>query len=107
MHSEMRFGDCIVMVGSEWSPLHKSPKSIDGFNTNGPRTAGRRRRRALRTGAKGGCRDSDGPTTLFYGDRTYRVVDPEGHIWSFGQTVKRMTSDEWDKAMGVKTKTRL
>ena len=47
------------------------------------------------------------PTTQFYGDRTYRAVDPEGHIWSFGQTVKRMTSDEWDKAMGVTTKTRL
>jgi hypothetical protein len=47
------------------------------------------------------------PATQFYGDRTYRAVDPEGHIWSFGQTVKHMTSEEWDKAAGVTTKTRL
>ncbi|MDB5452866.1 MAG: glyoxalase, partial [Caulobacteraceae bacterium] len=32
-HSEMRFGDAVVMVGSEWSADHKSPKSIGGKNT--------------------------------------------------------------------------
>ena len=32
MHSEMRFGDGLLMVSSEWSPLHKSPASIDGLN---------------------------------------------------------------------------
>ncbi len=47
------------------------------------------------------------PTTQFYGDRTYRAVDPEGHVWSFGQTITRMTSDEWDKAMGITTRARL
>ena len=87
MHSEMRLGDGLVMVSSEWSPMHKSPASLDGF--------------------KSGAKIAMEPTTQFYGDRTYRAVDPEGHIWSFGQTVKRMTSEEWDKAMGVKTKTRL
>ena len=25
--------DGLIMVGSEWSPMHKSPMSIDGFNT--------------------------------------------------------------------------
>ena len=33
VHSEMRFGDGLIMVGTEWSALHKSPKSIDGLNT--------------------------------------------------------------------------
>ena len=108
MHSEMRLGDGVIMVGSEWSPMHKSPKSIDGFNTqtvhvqlNEDIDAHCARAR------KAGAVIQMEPTTQFYGDRTYRAVDPEGHIWSFGQTVKRMTSDEWDKAMGVRTKTRL
>ena len=108
MHSEMRFGDGVVMVGSEWSPMHKSPKSIDGLNTqtvhvhlNEDIDAHCARAR------KAGAVIQMEPTTQFYGDRTYRAIDPEGHIWSFGQTVKQMTSDEWDKAMGVKTKTRL
>ena len=33
MHSEMRFGDGAIMVGSEWSPMHKSPANVNGFNT--------------------------------------------------------------------------
>ena len=43
------------------------------------------------------------PEEQFYGDRTYRARDPEGHIWTFGQTVKAMDPAEWDKAMGWKT----
>jgi len=108
MHSEMRFGDGIVMVGSEWSPVHKSPKSIEGFNTQTIHVhlnedVDAHCERARQAGAVIQME----PTTQFYGDRTYRAVDPEGHIWSFGQTVKQMTSEEWDKAAGVKTKTRL
>jgi uncharacterized glyoxalase superfamily protein PhnB len=108
LHSEMRFGDGIVMVGSEWSPMHKSPKSVDGFNTQTVHVqlhsdVDAHCERARQAGAVIQME----PTTQFYGDRTYRAVDPEGHIWSFGQTVKAMTSDDWDKAMGVKTKTRL
>src|SRR5258708_5691701 len=32
-HSEMRFGDAVVMIGNEWTADHKSPKSIGGKNT--------------------------------------------------------------------------
>src|SRR3712207_2226378 len=31
-HSEMRFGDSVVMVASEWTDDHKSPLSIGGKN---------------------------------------------------------------------------
>ena len=38
----------------------------------------------------------------FYGDRVYAAADPEGHIWSFGQTV-RVVSDEEMAAAGDHT----
>jgi len=47
------------------------------------------------------------PEMQFYGDRTYRARDPEGHIWTFSVTVKRMTPAEWDKVSGFTTKQRL
>jgi Glyoxalase-like domain len=47
------------------------------------------------------------PNMQFYGDRTYRARDPEGHIWTFSVTVKRMTPAEWDKVSGFTTKQRL
>jgi len=43
------------------------------------------------------------PEDQFYGDRTYRALDPEGHMWTFAQTVKVMTPGEWDAASGLKT----
>lgn len=107
-HSEMRFGDGIIMISSEWSPLHKSPASIDGLNTQTVHVqltsdVDAHCERARKAGAKIAME----PSTQFYGDRTYRAVDPEGHIWSFGQTVKQLTPAEWDQAMGVTTRKRL
>jgi uncharacterized glyoxalase superfamily protein PhnB len=32
-HSEMTFGNSVVMVGNEWSADHRSPKSAGGKNT--------------------------------------------------------------------------
>ena len=57
-------------------------------------------RRAEKAGAEILAR----PDTQFYGDRTYRARDPEGHIWTFGQTVTAMTPAEWDKAGGTRTR---
>ena len=108
LHSEMRLGDGLLMVGSEWSPMHRSPASIGGLNTQTVHVQLTTDLDAhCERARKAGATIAMEPTMQFYGDRTYRAVDPEGHIWSFGQTVKHTTSDEWDKAMGVKTKTRL
>lgn len=110
-HSEMRFGDGVVMIGSEWSENHRSPASLQGKNTQtvhlhlspemGEIDAHCARAR------QAGARILREPETQFYGDRVYSAVDPEGHIWTFGQTVKAMTSEEWDKASGLKTLSRL
>lgn len=107
-HSEMTFGNSVIMVGTEWTEKHRSPKSIDGVNTQTVHVQleediDAHCERARTAGAK----ILQEPETQFYGDRTYRCTDPEGHIWTFGQTVKRMQSAEWDKAMGLTTRTRL
>ncbi len=108
MHSEMRFGTGVVMVGSEWSPMHKSPKSNRGFNSQTVHVQLDEDIDAhCERARKAGAVIQAEPETQFYGDRTYRAVDPEGHIWTFGQTVKQMSPAEWDAAMGVRTKTRL
>ena len=33
-HSEMTYGNSVVMVGNEWSDANKSPKSIGGKNSS-------------------------------------------------------------------------
>lgn len=109
-HSEMSYGQDVVMIGNEWSADHKSPQSLGGKNTQTVHVqlapgedidAHCARARAA------GAAILQEPDTQFYGDRTYRARDPEGHIWTFGVTVEQLTPDEWDKASGLTTKTRL
>ena len=98
------------MVGNEWSDDHKSPKSIGGKNTQSVHVqlsvgddidAHCDRARAA------GAEIIAEPETQFYGDRSYRAKDPEGHIWTFGVTVEAKTADQWDAEGGFTTKTRL
>lgn len=104
LHSEMTFGGGIIMVGSEWSAMHKSPASLEGLNMQTVHVhleedIDAHCARARAAGAVIGQE----PENQFYGDRTYRAVDPEGHIWTFGQTVEALSQAQWDKAGGVVT----
>lgn len=103
MHSEMRWGDAAVMVGNEWSADHKSPRSIGGKNTQTVHVQITEDVDAhcARARAAGGEIVAE-PETQFYGDRTYRCRDPEGHLWTIGQTVKAVTREEAEKASGAK-----
>ena len=101
-HSEMRFGDSLIMVGSEWSALRKSPKSIDGYTTQSVHIQLESDLDAhCERARKAGARIEQEPEDQFYGDRTYRAYDLEDHVWTFGQTVKSMTEDEMAEAGGV------
>lgn len=104
-HAEMRYRECLIMVGSEWSDDHCSPASLGGKNTQTVHVhmdedIDSHCDRAREAGAEIVVQ----PETQFYGDRTYRARDHEGHIWTFGQTVREMTPDEWDEASGLSTK---
>jgi uncharacterized glyoxalase superfamily protein PhnB len=106
-HSEMRFGSGVVMVGSEWTAEHRSPASIEGLMTQTVHIqlqspdddidAHCARARAA------GARIIAEPETQFYGDRTYRCKDPEGHIWTVGQTIQETPPEAWEAATGLKT----
>jgi uncharacterized glyoxalase superfamily protein PhnB len=103
VHSEMRHGNAAVMVGNEWSEDHKSPSSIGGKNTQTVHItveadidAHCERARAA------GFEIIMAPEDQFYGDRTYRCRDPEGHIWTVGQAVKQVSREDAEAASGLK-----
>lgn len=109
-HSEMTYGNSVIMVGNEWSSDHKSPASLDGKNTQTVHVQlaeGEDIDAHCEHARKAGAVIVQEPSTQFYGDRTYRAKDAEGHIWTFGVTVQKMTPDEWDKASGLTTRSRL
>jgi len=103
VHCEMRFGDTLIMVGQEWDENHKSPASLGGRNTQSlhihiDSDIGAHFERAKAAGAVVYAE----PETQFYGDRTYRCRDPEGHIWTVGQTVEAVTREAAETATGLK-----
>ncbi len=102
-HSEMRFGDGYIMVGSEWTDYVASPASTGGRNTQSLHVQLRdgidaHYARAVAAGAVT-VRE---PEDQFYGDRTYCVRDPEGHVWSFGQPVRAVSREDAEKASGLR-----
>jgi len=80
-HAEMRLGDGVVMIGGEWSGTHKSPTSAGGITTQTVHVhldadvdAHCARARAA------GATIVAEPADQFYGDRSYRAADLEGHV---------------------------
>lgn len=102
-HSEMRFGDSYLMIGSEWADYMSSPASVGGKNTQCLHVH-------LESGLDAHCERARSagavivrePEDQFYGDRVYAARDPEGHVWTFGQTVRKVTREEAEQASGLK-----
>ena len=102
-HSQMTFGNGYIMVGSEWTDYTVSPLGVGGKNTQFLHVH-------LDDGIDAHCacaREAGAeilqePEEQFYGDRTYRARDPEGHVWTFAQNVRPFSVEESERATGLK-----
>jgi len=109
MHSEMSIsGEGRIMVGSEWASWTKSPRSIGGTNTQSVSVELESGidEHCARARAAGAVVEQE-PENQFYGHRTYRCRDLEGHVWTFSQKVKDLTIGEMEQAGGVVIKNSL
>ena len=105
VHAEMMHEGGVIMIGNEFAAWARSPAALDGANTQRVHVRlgkgiDEHCERALQAGAK----IEMAPATQFYGDRTYMAVDPEGHHWTFAQSVKEVTLAEMEEATGFKFK---
>ena len=101
-HAELTFAGGTIMLGpSGWADWARSPVAAGGANTMTVHVAvtdvGAHCERARAAGA----RIVAEPTDQFYGDRTYRAADPEGHHWTFGQHVRDVSTEEMRAATGL------
>ncbi len=100
VHAEMRFADAYIVVDSEWTERVASPASLGGRNTQVLylRLTGGIDEHCAQARAAGAIIVQE-PEDQVYGERTYRVADPEGHFWTFSQTV-RVVGREEAEALG-------
>ena len=113
--AEMKIGEAVFDVGAEFASPEllgpaelKSPASLGGVGTQFIRIhmpdgldAHFERARAA------GARITQAPADQFYGARTYRALDLEGHVWNFDQPVADVSIAEMEKASGLTIKTSL
>jgi uncharacterized glyoxalase superfamily protein PhnB len=101
-HYEMSSGgQGRIMVGGEWAESVCSPASVGAVNTQSvhvqlPDGLDQHCARARAAGAVIAAEPED----QFYGDRTYRALDLEGHGWTFAARVRDVTRAEAEAAIG-------
>jgi uncharacterized glyoxalase superfamily protein PhnB len=103
LHAEMSFGNSRLIVGGEWNESIASPLATGGRCTqdvhvylSGAADAHCARARAA------GAKIIEEPADQFYGARTYRAVDPEGHLWTFSQHLRTLSREEMERAGRIK-----
>lgn len=108
-HAEIDVLGSPVGIGGEWAgpPLGKAamkaPASLGGVGTQFlritlPEGLDQHCARARAAGAV----ITQEPEDQFYGARTYRAMDPEGHVWNFSQELRVVSDEEIERASGLK-----
>jgi uncharacterized glyoxalase superfamily protein PhnB len=101
-HYEMSCaGQGRIMLGAEWAEWVCSPASVGAVNTQSihVQLPGAIDEHCARARAAGAVIAAE-PEDQFYGDRTYRALDLEGHSWTFGTHVRDVTRAEAEAAIG-------
>jgi uncharacterized glyoxalase superfamily protein PhnB len=99
----MHFGAGHVMIGPAWNETTNSPLALEGKNTQSVHVH-------LQSGLDAHCERARAagativrePADQFYGDRMYSAADLEGHVWTFGQTVRHVSREEAEQLSGLK-----
>ena len=104
LHAEMSYeGQGRVMVGGEWDARIRSPQSVDGINTQTLHVEVEHDIDAHCAKARAaGAVVVQEPEDQFYGARTYRALDLEGHMWTFSRLVREVSRAEAEQAIGAK-----
>lgn len=113
-HAEMSFRGGRIGVGGEWAGPElggarmRSPESLEGQATQfvwveleeGLDTHCERARAA-------GARIVAEPADQFYGARTYRALDLEGHVWNFRQMLRHVSNEAMTEMTGLQVRNSL
>jgi len=108
IHSESAFEGHVVMVCGPPAGKYASPLDLDGKRTGSVHVQVRAGLDAIceRARAAGAMIERE-PADQAYGYRVFTCLDPEGHSWSFGQSVQIMSADEMAKATGREIREKL
>lgn len=107
-HAEMSFQGVPIGIGGEWDfgdMRIGPPAAVGGVNTQFTWITLQEGLDAHCEQARAaGARIMQEPAEQFYGDRIYRALDPEGHLWCFRQKSRAVSVEDMEAASGLKIK---
>jgi uncharacterized glyoxalase superfamily protein PhnB len=108
VHAEMSHGDDgrIMMGPTGWVDWAKSPKDVGGANTCIVHIAVDNADEHCAAARAAGAVIAMEPADQFYGDRSYRVFDLEGHSWTFSHHIRDVSAAEMEAATQLKVEYR-
>ncbi len=107
-HCEILLCGADIGVAGEWGGPQlggarmRSPASLDGCGTQFLWVDTDDVDALVTRAESAGARVAQQPEDQFYGDRTGRVLDPEGHVWCFRQKVAEVSNAQMEEATGLK-----
>ena len=98
-HAELEIGGSIVMLSDEFPEMGiVGPKALKGVSATFAiyvADCDKATAKAVAAGAK----VLSPPTDEFYGDRTAKIEDPFGHVWSLQHQREKLTTREMQKRL--------
>ncbi len=93
-HAELRHNDCVIMLSDAFPEAGlKSPREFDAVHSQVMVYVDDVDAHHTHAAANGATVDAP-PEDQFWGDRMYRVRDPEGHRWMFSAHVKDIAPED-------------
>jgi uncharacterized glyoxalase superfamily protein PhnB len=113
-HAEMTWRGATIGVGGEWASAAllgpaqmKSPLSLGGAGSQFIQVDVDDIDAHCQRARDAGARITQAPADQFYGARTYRALDLEGHVWNFRHTIEQLSTAAMEEASGLKIRTHL
>jgi PhnB protein len=96
-HAEIKIGDSVIFLGDECPDFgNKAPTTLGG-SSSALCLYLEDVDAAYQKAVAAGIQTVSPPTDMFWGDRSARVVDPFGHVWSLATHVEDVTPEEIDR----------
>jgi uncharacterized glyoxalase superfamily protein PhnB len=92
-HAEMRLGDGTIYLGNPGDG-YRNPSDLGG-RTVGINVVVDDVDAHFETTRANGAEIREEPADQDYGERRYIALDPEGHLWFFGQAIREVAPEEW------------
>ena len=96
MHAELQIGDSIIFLGGEYPEMSVAPDP-NALPSSSLYLYVEDADSLFNQAVSAGCKPSMPVTTMFWGDRYGKVIDPFGHHWGISTHVEDVPQDEMDR----------